>query len=80
MLTAREAQSQPDRPNGHGRASLAELRRQLADPSGMTERARQRLLELASRVSRVQALGGEYHRVGLSEQAAAAMCGAVGVA
>jgi hypothetical protein len=34
---------------------------------------RQRLVDLASRLARVQHLGGEYGRVGFSDEAAAAL-------
>jgi len=72
MLVPREAQCETPRPQGSGRASLAELRRQLTDPSTINDGCRQRLLELASRLAQVRALGHEYVRVGFSEQAAAA--------
>lgn len=58
----------------HGRrpADLAELRSQLAKPS-INDDTRQRLLELARRLARVQALGDEYTRVDFSPHAAAAL-------
>ncbi len=64
---------------GHGRrtVSLAELRKQLAGPSGIEDVYRQRLLDLAKVVTRVQVLGDEYSRVGLSEYAIAAVGEAV---
>ena len=73
MLTSQNAHGGTWRPNGRGRPSLAELRRHLANPSSMSDGHRQRLSELARRLARVQALGGEYVRVGLSEQARAAL-------
>jgi len=61
-------------PGRQGRlpTDFAELRRLLASPSRLTDGHRQRLLDLARRVARVQALGGEYRRVSLSDRAAAA--------
>ena len=76
MLISQQAQGEPPRLHGSGRASLAELRRQLANPSCMSDGNRQRLLELARRLARVQALGDEYVRVGFSEQVEAALYGA----
>jgi len=58
--------------HGRARVSLAELRGQLAEPSRIDSRQRQRLCELARRLARVQALGGGYARVGFSQQALAA--------
>ena len=73
MLIFQRVPGGPAGPDGHGRAGLAELRRQLADPSTLSDGNRQRLLELARRLARVQALGGEYVRVGLSDEATAAL-------
>ena len=53
--------------------SLAELRRILAEPSALSNRHRQRLLDLVKRVARVRALGDEYAGVTLSEWVTAAM-------
>lgn len=53
--------------------NLAELRHDLAHPSQLTDGHRQRLLGLARRVAHVQALGGEYSRVSLSEDVVAAI-------
>ncbi len=53
--------------------SLDELRGRLAEPSALTDGHRQRLLELAHRVARVQALGDEYAGIGLSSYVTAAM-------
>ena len=80
MLTSQEAQGGACRPKGFGQPSLAELRRHLANPSSLNDGHRQRLLELASRVASVQALGGEFVRVSLSEQAKAALGGCVALA
>lgn len=55
---------------GSPRVSFAELRKELASPSRISDGVRQRLLELAQRVAHVQELGDEYARVGLSEEAA----------
>jgi len=67
-------QSRRELPGRQGRlpADLAELRHLLARPSQLTDGHRQRLLDLARRVARVQALGGEYRRVSLSDVAAKA--------
>ena len=67
---------------GHGcpPAGLADLRRQLAHPSPEARRHRQRLRELAQRLTRVQALGDEYARVDLSPAAKAALAAAAGAA
>ncbi|MDY6913648.1 MAG: hypothetical protein SVT52_04235 [Planctomycetota bacterium] len=54
---------------------FAELRRQLASPSAISDVHRDRLLDLARRLARVRALGGECARVGLSESAEAALNG-----
>lgn len=80
MLISQEAQGERPRRQGGTGAGLAELRRQLADPSSLDEGNRQRLLELARRAARVQALGDEYGRVELSEQAAAAVLPVVALA
>jgi len=73
MLISQQAKRQAPVPQGSGRTKLAELRGQLADPSALSDGNRQRLLELARRLARVQALGDEYVRVGFSEVAAAAL-------
>lgn len=73
MLIPQEARSGAHGRQGGRRASLAELRRHMAEPSTMDDGHRQRLLELARRLARVQALGDEYSRVTLSEHAAAAL-------
>jgi hypothetical protein len=77
MLTVQE-HGQVRRPRRCGSAGLAELRRKLATPSGLSGRDQQRLLELAARASRIQSLGGGYVRIGLSEWAGAALCDAGG--
>ena len=51
--------------------SFAELRRQMANPSSMDNGHRQRLVDFAQQLARIQALGDEYLRVGFSENAAA---------
>jgi len=73
MLIPQKAPSEAGRPNGIGRLSLAELRRRLADPATTGGGTRQRLVELARRLARIQALGDEYGRVGFSEMALAAL-------
>ena len=73
MLIPREAQSGARLRQGRRGASLAELRRSIADPAAISEAHRQRLQELAQRAARVQALGDEYAGVGLSDYAKAAL-------
>ena len=69
MLISQQAQRQAPVSQGSGQANVAELRDQLAEPSTLSDGNRQRLLELARRLARVQALGDEYVRVGFSESA-----------
>ncbi len=69
MLISQQAQSQTPVSKGIDRSKLAELRDHLADPSALSDGNRQRLLELARRLTRVQALGDEYVRVGFSASA-----------
>ncbi len=73
MLTTHDAQAGTAPSQGRDGGGLAELRRELADPAGLTHGNRQRLLELTRRLARVQACGGEYVRVALSEHAATAL-------
>ena len=80
MLISQVAQGERPRKQGGTEAGLAELRRQLAEPSSLSDGNRQRLLELARRLARIQGLGGEYARVTLSKQAAAATPQVVAVA
>ena len=67
MLIPQESSSGKCRRQGSGRANLAELRCQLAEPAGLNDAYRQRLTDLATRVARIQALGNEYARVELSD-------------
>jgi hypothetical protein len=76
MLIPQEAPCDWRVGQGGPRVSLAELRDQLTSPSRIPDGIRQRLLELAGRLARVQALGDEYARVSLSEDAAWALSGA----
>jgi hypothetical protein len=73
MLISQEAQGGAPPSKGRERGHLAELRRQLAKPSSLSDGNRHRLRELSARLARVQALGGEYGRVGLSQPATAAL-------
>jgi hypothetical protein len=73
MLIPQEAQSEAPRRQGSAQGRLAELRCQLATPSRLSDGNRQRLLELARRLARVRALGGEYDRVELSVSARTAL-------
>lgn len=72
MLIPHQAESETDPRHGR-RESFAQLRRQLSKPSELSDGNRQRLLELARRLARIQALGDEYARVDFSESAAAAI-------
>jgi len=73
MLIPQDALSKARSRQGCQAASLAELRRQLANPSNLRDGHRQRLLDLARRLARVQALGDEYCRVELSGAASAGL-------
>jgi hypothetical protein len=73
MLISPDARSDPQCGQGCPQMGIAELRGQLARPSQLDDGHRQRLLDLAQRVARVQGLGGEYRRVSLSETARAAI-------
>lgn len=73
MLTSSEVRSDSGGRHGSGRIRIAELRRQLARPSQLKDVHRQRLLDLAQRLTHVRALGDEYRRVSLSESALAAL-------
>lgn len=64
---------EPTRRHGGRRISIAELRRQLGRPTGLDDSARQRLLDLAQRLSRLKALGEGIGRVQLSPLASAAL-------
>ena len=73
MLIPQEARSEPRERQGSPRVSFAELRRCLARPSAMDYVHRQRLLDLARRAARIQALGDEYAGVDVSEHVLAAL-------
>ena len=73
MLIPQQRPCGADQRQGGRVVSLAELRRHLSDPSSIDGGHRQRLLELARRLARVQALGDEYARVCMSDPAAAAL-------
>jgi len=73
MLISRRAKCGARNRHGSQGVSLAELRRVLAEPSGLDDQHRQRLAGLAKRIARVRALGDEYAGVGLSEYVTAAM-------
>ena len=79
MFIPQEARSGPRRRHGGPRVRLAELRRSLARPAATDAVHRQRLLDLAQRAARVQALGDDYTGVGLSQYVLAALHSAAGV-
>jgi len=78
MLISQQA-GELDRRQGSRPVNLAELRRGLAEPTQLNGRHRQRLLDIARRVARVQALGDEYRRVSLSDTARDAIISAASV-
>jgi hypothetical protein len=73
MLIPQTAQPDISRRQGSKAVGLAELRRALASPSRISDGTRQRLLDLAQRLTAVRRLGDEYARVGLSEHVRSAM-------
>jgi hypothetical protein len=73
MLIPQTAQCKLRGWQGGPPVALAELRRQLASASALSGGHRWRLLDLARRLARVQALGDEYARVCFSPQAHKAM-------
>jgi hypothetical protein len=73
MLIPQNAQCEANQRQGCRENALAGLRRNLANPSALSDGHRQRLLELSRRLARVQALGDEYSRVVLSDAAQAAV-------
>lgn len=73
MLIRPEARSEAADRQGRRCVDLAELRRQLARPSSLRDGHRQRLLDLARRLARVQALADEHVRVDFSEYAKEAL-------
>jgi len=80
MLIPQSALREPGGLHGRRPTGFAELRRALAKPSVLSDGHRRRLLDLAQRLARVQALGDEYTRVCLSEAAAAAVAGSTAAA
>jgi hypothetical protein len=78
MLVSQEPENGLPRRQGRRRATLAELRHRLANPSSLGDGHRQRLRELTDRLARVQAMGNEYARLEPSEFVRAATdCGAM---
>ena len=73
MQTSQGVRREPRRWQGRRRTDLAELRRQLAQPSRVGAGHRQRLLELTQRLARVRDLGGAFGRVECSGYVMAAM-------
>ncbi len=73
MLIPQRRQCEANQRQGGRVVSLAELRRHLSDPSSIDGGHRQRLLELARRLARVQALGDEYARVQVSQYVESAL-------
>ena len=74
MLISQNAQCESQRRHGSRPKSFDELRRQLANPSKLSDGNRQCLLELANRLARVWALGDEYTRVEFSHHVADVVC------
>ena len=73
MLISQEAKRGPQGVQGRHPIGLVELRQRLERPSDINDGHRQRLLDLAQRVARVQSLGGAYRRVSLSARAMTAI-------
>ncbi|MGC9454359.1 MAG: hypothetical protein ACP5HU_05795 [Phycisphaerae bacterium] len=73
MLTSQAARSGSRNRQGRRSVHLAELRGRIVHSSRLRDGDRQRLVDLARRLARVQALGGEYGRVGFSDEAQAAL-------
>jgi hypothetical protein len=73
MPIPRTAQYEPVGRQGRPPTSIEELRRDLARPSTLSGGNRRRLLELAQRLSHVQALGDGYDRVCFSPFATRAL-------
>jgi hypothetical protein len=67
MLTTPQVQGEPTARQGSRTVDFADLRRQLGSSSRVPDGHRQRLLELERRLARIQAMGSEYRRVGLSD-------------
>ena len=77
MLDSHRAQGGRDGRQGCRKVSLAELRCALASPSDLSEHCRQRLVDLAKRLHRIQGLEDQYTQVELSDYVTAAMDRAV---
>ncbi len=73
MLSSQDAQSEHLKRHGGRGGTLAELRSELERPSQLSGGDRKRLRDLAQRMARVQAMGGEYRRVDLSDSALQAL-------
>lgn len=73
MLTSQAARSGSRNRHGSRAVRLAELRSRIVHPSRLCDGDRQRLVDLAKRLARVQAMGGEYGRVGFSDEAQAVL-------
>lgn len=78
MLIPQGTAGKGARKQGGDRADLAELRRQLANPSAASEGCRQRLSELAGHLAQLRSLGDEFSRVDFSAAAVAVMDYGVG--
>jgi len=73
MLESHSARGEGGGPHGSGPVSLAEMRCALAHPSDLSESCRQRLVELVTRLRRIQGIEDEYTQVELSEHVTSAM-------
>ena len=73
MLISRQTHRRGQDGHGCPEGSFAELRSQLARPSAIPDRSRQRLLDLSRRLAAVQALGGDFARVEFSKFASVAV-------
>jgi hypothetical protein len=73
MFIPQGRDGESDGRHGGRKVSLAELRCRLDRPSSLDDGHRQRLLDLAQCLARVQALGDDFGRVKFSRDASAAL-------
>lgn len=77
MLDSHRPPGRRDGRQGCRNVSLTELRCAVATPSDLSESCRQRLVDLARRLHRIQGLEDQYTQVELSDYVTAAMDRAV---
>lgn len=69
MMLISQSLSEAAREQGCSAADFAQLRRHLGDPVSFDDTDRQRLMEFTRRLAHVRAMGDEYLRVDLSDDA-----------